>query len=532
MPDKSLLELVMNEPKPLPRKVPDYMRSRGGIWYWTGAMVMIAFFYEVATGLILFLYYQPSNAYASTEAILGIPYGSVILTTHLYGAYIMIALVYVHLLRNLFVGAYKKPREMQWVSGVILLILTVAVAYFGYSLSGDVLSSDATDVARGIINGFPFIGSYLSLIILGNGESISLFTRYEGWHIILAGLILVIFAMHFFLAEYNTIMPDPKKGNYKVPALDIEDKDYKPWYPYNLYYMAQIALFTLALIFIIPSVIAITPHVPALFSPFPQVSATSPLASLVPPYPPWFLLFVYKELDFGISGTIGPFWASVLFIGLPLVYLFAIPYIDKSETLKTTKRHLYVSTGVIGVIYLIGLSAWGALYPGVPVSNIVGLLFFVIPMIIVIPIVWYISKIIESGRTKFQNSWKIYVMMVIDGLLSVLAGMAIYSSIASISLFSSISAIILSVLLAIAGLVTYALIYGVRREHTVKKLSPKGHIVFGGLFGFLAVAIISMISVIPPTNSFNQSLYGIGMGILFLIASSFVMLYRSLVYNE
>ncbi|MEM3318155.1 MAG: cytochrome bc complex cytochrome b subunit, partial [Thermoplasmatales archaeon] len=328
MPDKSLLELVMNEPKPLPRKVPDYMRSRGGIWYWTGAMVMIAFFYEVATGLILFLYYQPSNAYASTEAILGIPYGSVILTTHLYGAYIMIALVYVHLLRNLFVGAYKKPREMQWVSGVILLILTVAVAYFGYSLSGDVLSSDATDVARGIINGFPFIGSYLSLIILGNGESISLFTRYEGWHIILAGLILVIFAMHFFLAEYNTIMPDPKKGNYKVPALDIEDKDYKPWYPYNLYYMAQIALFTLALIFIIPSVIAITPHVPALFSPFPQVSATSPLASLVPPYPPWFLLFVYKELDFGISGTIGPFWASVLFIGLPLVYLFAIPYID------------------------------------------------------------------------------------------------------------------------------------------------------------------------------------------------------------
>ncbi|MEM4772169.1 MAG: cytochrome b N-terminal domain-containing protein, partial [Thermoplasmatales archaeon] len=183
MPDKSLLELVMNEPKPLPRKVPDYMRSRGGIWYWTGAMVMIAFFYEVATGLILFLYYQPSNAYASTEAILGIPYGSVILTTHLYGAYIMIALVYVHLLRNLFVGAYKKPREMQWVSGVILLILTVAVAYFGYSLSGDVLSSDATDVARGIINGFPFIGSYLSLIILGNGESISLFTRYEGWHI-------------------------------------------------------------------------------------------------------------------------------------------------------------------------------------------------------------------------------------------------------------------------------------------------------------------------------------------------------------
>jgi Cytochrome b subunit of the bc complex len=135
MPDKSIIEQVMNDPQPIPRKVPDYMRKRGGLWYWTGAMIMIAFFYEAITGLILFIYYQPSNAYVSTEGVLNIAYGSVILTTHLYGAYIMIALVYIHLLRNLFVGAYKKPREIQWLSGVILLILTVAVAYFGYSLT-------------------------------------------------------------------------------------------------------------------------------------------------------------------------------------------------------------------------------------------------------------------------------------------------------------------------------------------------------------------------------------------------------------
>lgn len=531
MEDKGLLEKIMNEPQPLPRRVPDYMRGKGGIWYWTGAMVMIAFFYEVVTGLILFLYYEPSNAYASTEAILTIPYGSVILTTHLYGAYIMIALVYVHLLRNLFVGAYKKPREMQWVSGIILLFLTVAVAYFGYSLSGDVLSSDAIDVARGIMDGFPVIGTYIARIVLGNGESVSLFTRYEGWHIILAGLILVLFAMHFFLAEYNTIMPDPKRNAYRVPLVDREEKNYKPWQPYNLYYMAQISFFTLALIFIIPSIVAIIPHVPALFSPFPQVSPTSPLAISVPPYPPWFLLFVYKELDFAISAVIGPFWASVLFIGLPLVYLLIIPYIEKTPTLKPTRRPIIVATGVIGVIYLIGLSTWGALYPGVPVSNVVALLFFVVPMAIVIPLVWYLANLIESGRVKSQNSWKIYVLMTLDGFLAVLSGYSILSALETHSLFSTISMIILLVLLAISSLVTYSLVYGVKTS-VPAKLSSRGYVVFSGIYGFLAIAIISIISVIPPTNTFNQSLYGIGMGLIFFIAGGFIMLYRSHVYNE
>lgn len=239
----------MNEPQPIPRKVPDYMRSKGGIWFWTGAMIMVIFFYEVITGLILFFYYQPSNAYTSTENVLTLPYGTVILTTHLYGAYLMIGLVYLHLIRNMIVGSYKHPREMQWLSGVLLLILTVAVAYFGYSMTGDVLSSDATDVGRGIAGAVPFIGSYLSSIVLGNGTSLSLFSRLEGWHILLAGSILLLFAVHFYLAEYNTIMPKAEDVNFNVPAIDKDKPSYKPWYPYNLLYMIQVALFSVEYVY-------------------------------------------------------------------------------------------------------------------------------------------------------------------------------------------------------------------------------------------------------------------------------------------
>ena len=108
------------------RKTPDYMRTWGGKWYWTGALITIAFTYEVLTGLVLLLYYNPADPYVSTQYVLTtVPFGKLILGTHLYGAYAMIVLVYVHMYRNYFVGAYKKPRELQWIIGVLLLALTI-----------------------------------------------------------------------------------------------------------------------------------------------------------------------------------------------------------------------------------------------------------------------------------------------------------------------------------------------------------------------------------------------------------------------
>ena len=243
---------MLNEPRPIPRRVPDYMRKKGGAWYWTGAMVTVAFLYEVITGLVILMYYQPSQAYTSTENFVNsVPFGSLILTTHLYGAYMMIVLVYVHLLRNLFVAAYKKPRMMQWLTGILLLALTVGIGFFGYSMSGDVLSADATDVGTGIARGIPLIGNYLSLIFFGDGTPTSLFHRMLGWHIVLAAGIGILFLGHFIMAEYNSIMPSHREANYRAPAIDEEKPGYKPWYPHNLLYMLQIGMLTLAAILII-----------------------------------------------------------------------------------------------------------------------------------------------------------------------------------------------------------------------------------------------------------------------------------------
>jgi quinol-cytochrome oxidoreductase complex cytochrome b subunit len=533
---ESMIARIMNSPQPLPNRVPDYMRKKGGAWYWTGAFVMFAFFYEVITGLILLFYYQPSNAYVSTTNIAySLPYGSIILTTHLYGAYAMIVAMYIHLLRNLFVAGYKKPREQQWLTGLLLLLLTLGAGFFGYSMSGDVLSIDATDVGRGIAAGFPYLGGYLRDIFFGNGTSISLFSRMLGWHIILAASIGVLFALHFFMAEYNTIMPSGKQSHYRAPAIDHADSTYKLWYPYNMVYMLELMFFSFAIIVLIPSILAILPGVPALFSPFPQVAPTSPLASTIPAYPPWFLLFVYKELDFKFSQTMGPFWATVLFVGMPLIYLLLVPKFDAGNTLKLQDRPTTVSLGILGIVYLAGLSAWGALEPGVPISTIDVLVFFMAPAFIVITLTFYIASRVRSNSIKMKNAISVYITLVVTAFSLFGDVMIIYNYIKFPSM-TYLAALVVLLAITVISLVV-AVAFAMEKLPRDSKIgSPligrKGHLLAGTGFAFAAIVILSMISVITPSNSYNNSLYGIGLGVLLILVGGIIRLYRSTELGE
>ena len=538
MPERkheNMLEKMMNEPQPLPRKVPDYMRSKGGGWFWTGAMVMFAFLYEVITGLVLLLYYQPSNAYASTEAFLtSTPFGSFILTTHLYGAYAMVVLVYIHLLRNLYEGAYKEPRQSQWLTGVLLLLLTLGVGFFGYSMSGDVLSSDATDVGRGIAAGFPVIGNYLMGIFFGNGTSLSLFQRLLAWHIILVAGIGLLFGIHFFMAEYNTIMPKREEAGYRAPAIDHEDSSYKPWYPYNLVYMIQLMLLTFGIIIIVPSVLALLPGVPPLFSPFPQVAPTSPLAASVPAYPPWFLLFIYKELDFQFAQSLGPFWSTVLFAGMPLIYLLALPYIDREPTLKMTERPFTVSFAILGTIYLASLSLWGALAPGVPIANWRVAVFFFVPGAVVILTTWVVASAIRNEKIRIRNAQWVFVTMAILGVAAFGSGMLILADFRSPSLLYTVSLILTLMVTAISATVVIALARGIftQKPDVFRPMSRGAYTIMGSGFTASAIFILFEISIINPVTVFNTSLYAIGLGVILLIGSALIRMYRAMFYRE
>lgn len=496
----------------------------------------IAFLYEVLTGLVMLFYYQPGDAYNSTVNFLNdTPFGSIILTTHLYGAYAMIVLLYLHLGRNLFVGAYKKPRGSQWLTGMLLLIITVGVGFFGYSMSGDVLSADATDVGKGILQGAPLIGGYLERIMFGNGTPLSLFQRLLGWHIALTALIGVLFLVHFIIAEYNTIMPKRTKNEYRAPLLDKEQPEYKPWYPYNVMYMVELVLLMFFLIIFVPSVLSLLPNIPALFSPLPQVSPSSPLASSVPPYPPWFLLFAYKAMDFQVVSSIGTFWGTVIFAGAPIIYLLLLPLFDNGNSLRLIDRPATLSLGITGLVYMTGLSIWGALTPGISIPNWQVAAFFVIPPLLIFLTVWFISGQIRSEKIAHPHPEIVIIDLLFLGVASFGFGILLIALLSSKSSVYGIPLILMA--MAVSLLFLYLLLLLKMKPDTgatdrSTRMKSRYYMTYAGGFAMSSVAILYVISGIPDTSVTNGSLYGIGLSLLFLASGAILKIYRKTQYDE
>ncbi len=407
-------------------KTPNYMFR---LKYWLGALVAAAFIWEVITGLFLLLNYYPSNPYAQTEYLISkIPFGAPILYSHLYGAYFMIALAYVHLFRNYFDGAYKRPRQLLWVVGIALFAITLGTAFTGYSLPADILGADADGVAQGIVAGAPG-GALINTILFGNGLSVDMYTRLLGWHIILTALLGALVGVHFLLFEQYGIMPS-KKVMDKAPAVYPKEEweNFNPWFPRNFLYTLQLTLMVWALILIIPNVVINIPNIPTsispLFSPAPLVSPSGVLPPGTPAFPPWFFLFLYKALDFLQPGGAPylPFIASILAGLLPVLYLVLLPLLDRSEHVSHEKRMLFSGVGILFITYLMQLSVWGVVAAGVTESFSTQVGVMLPPILITFGSLYLIPRALDSKKGERTLTLKnagllIAVFLVIVGTI-------------------------------------------------------------------------------------------------------------------
>ncbi len=172
--------------------------------YCLGGTAFLCFLILVATGIFLAMYYKPTplEAYKSVEHIMiAVPMGSLIRSVHHWAANTMIAAVMLHMMRIYFMGAYKKPRELNWVVGIFLLLTTTTFGFSGYLLPWDQLAFWATKIGTGIAGSIPIMGGYISLILVGGtdigGETL---TRFFAIHVLIlpiaiAGLLLLHFLM-------------------------------------------------------------------------------------------------------------------------------------------------------------------------------------------------------------------------------------------------------------------------------------------------------------------------------------------------
>jgi quinol-cytochrome oxidoreductase complex cytochrome b subunit len=184
------------------RKVP-----KGTNWYYTlGSATMFAFVNQAVTGVFLAMYYDPSStqAYGSIRHIINdVWLGSFVRGMHKWGATVMVVLIFLHMGRTFFFGAYKYPRELNWIIGVVLLILTMAMAFTGYLLPFDQRSFWATVVGVNINASGPIIGPYLADFLRGGSEfGATTLSRFYAIHMLLIpGLIAVLIGAHLYLVS-------------------------------------------------------------------------------------------------------------------------------------------------------------------------------------------------------------------------------------------------------------------------------------------------------------------------------------------
>ena len=197
------------------RKVP-----KGVNWFYTlGSAALFAFLSQAVTGVFLAMYYDPSitNAYESTRHLTNEVFlGEFVRGMHRWGSSVMIVLVFLHMGRVFFFGAYKYPRELNWVIGGVLLILTMVMSFTGYLLPFDQRSYWATIVGVNINGTGPVVGPYLSDFLRGGAEfGATTLSRFYAIHMmLLPGAIAALIGAHLFLVtKLGTTAPPWLKAN-------------------------------------------------------------------------------------------------------------------------------------------------------------------------------------------------------------------------------------------------------------------------------------------------------------------------------
>jgi quinol-cytochrome oxidoreductase complex cytochrome b subunit len=192
------------------RKVP-----KGTNWFYTlGSATMFVFLAQAVTGVFLAMYYRPDaagGAYESARYITNDVFlGQFVRGMHKWGSSVMIILIFLHMARTFFFGAYKYPRELNWVIGVVLLILTFVMGLTGYLLPFDQRSYWATIVANNITASGPLVGPYLGDFLRGGPDfGATTLSRFYAIHMLLVpGLIAALIGAHLYLvAKLGTTAP-------------------------------------------------------------------------------------------------------------------------------------------------------------------------------------------------------------------------------------------------------------------------------------------------------------------------------------
>ena len=323
-------------------------------WYFLGGITLFLFVIQVLTGILLLLYYRPgaNEAFESVQYIMTqVPFGWLVRSIHSWSANLMIFTAFAHMFSVLFLKAYRKPRELTWVSGVILLFLVMGFGFSGYLLPWNTLAFFATKVGTEITGQVPVAGKPM-MIFLRGGEEVSgaTLTRFFGFHVaVLPGLATVLILLHLLLVQRQGMSVPPKlEAEWTAhPSAKREMKFFPNFILRELmaWYSALGVLGALAALFPWNLGVKADPFAPAPAGIKPE----------------WYFLFMFQTLKliparvWFIDGEI----LGVLAFGLAGLLWLLLPFLESDQPGRT--KPWITGLAIFALAYITGMSIYGHL---------------------------------------------------------------------------------------------------------------------------------------------------------------------------
>ena len=328
-------------------------------WYSMGSILLFIFALQVVTGILLLIYYIPDadKAFKSITMIMNeVPFGWLIRMCHAVGSNMMVLILLFHMLSVLFMGSYKKPRELNWLSGFILFNLIMGISLTGYLLPWSQLSFWATTVATNSVSSIPIIGQYLLEFLRGSKlVGPATLGRFFALHVVVLPLaIAALVGAHLFCLKRTGVSAPPfglKESSNKWQDDTYRYEDHPggiPFFPnYALQDMTSIAVY-LAFFFL---VVFFDPY---LFFTKESFIPANPFQTPAHIKPEWYFLANYQTLKIFPNEFIG-----LSIQGAAMTFLALLPFIDRGNERHPLERPLFMVMAVGGILLWIGLSIWG-----------------------------------------------------------------------------------------------------------------------------------------------------------------------------
>jgi len=320
---------------------------RHTIWYYFGGMTLFLFTIQIVTGILLLLYYRPSaeNAFESVQFIMAeVRFGWLIRSVHSWSANVLIAVLFIHLFSVFFLRAYRRPRELTWITGVLLFFITLAFGFSGYLLPWNTVSFFATKVGTEVAGVVPLVGHFLVRFLRGGDEVTgATLTRFFGFHVaMLPAACMGLLGIHLLLVQ---------RHGMSVPL--SEEKNSLKSMKFMPNFLLRDLMGWLTALGVLAALAALFPwELGVKADPFAPAPAGI--------RPEWYFMFMFQTLKM-LPAKIGPLEGEVFAVtafGIAGALLFLVPFLDRAADRKQPNSLLKFA-GCIAVIYILVMTMLG-----------------------------------------------------------------------------------------------------------------------------------------------------------------------------